>query len=132
MSMKDFIDTLSEEQKKALLDALTIKEIDNSVKSEKKEEDYTKKNMVGTEYFLMSNKEEVTPKRGKVQAGKNTWKDTGEDRNIVTPKAPVTPRTRKPPQKKNVKCHICGKSKSINANLLYGEYYRCERCTGSR
>ena len=41
-----------------------------------------------------------------------------------------TPRRRGKPTKKEVECHICGKVFSMNANLVYGEYVRCNRCTG--
>lgn len=131
--MKDFVDTLNEEQKKALLDALTDTKIDTNVQPEPKEEDFINKNTVGTEDFTMRRGEsnlDTNKRRQSVRAGKNQWSDNGEDRHIETPNVTRTPRNRKPPRMKNVTCHSCGKQDEINASLLYGEYYRCSRCLG--
>lgn len=67
-----------------------------------------------------------------VQAKANQWQDTGEDRSIETPEVTRTPRSRSAPRKKDVICHICHKSFSVNASLIYGEFYRCDRCSSSR
>lgn len=121
MSMEDFVNTLNDEQKAALLAALS-KEETVKTNSEKVE--------VDREDFTVIKNTSAKNKREKVKAKQNTWVDTGEDRHIVTPEKPLTPRTRKPPAKKNVQCSVCGKKYSINASLVYGEYYRCDNCIG--
>ena len=61
---------------------------------------------------------------------KNEWVDDGELRDIDTPNFEKTPRNRSKPNKQEVECHVCGKVFSINSNLVYGEYHRCNKCTG--
>ena len=131
MSMKEFVDLLTSEQRKALLEALTGKEIDTNVQPEPTEEDFLKKNTVN-EGFEMSSTASKRPQRGAVRAGTNTWTDEGEHRDVVTPKSKITPRNRKPPRTKDVVCHICQKKFKINPALTYGEYYRCDRCSGNK
>jgi hypothetical protein len=131
--MKDFVDTLNEEQKKALLEALTSKPIETNVQPEPTEEDFLNKNTVGIEEFTMKRGDsnlDNNKRRQSVRAGKNTWSDEGEDRHIETPNATRTPRNRKPPRMKDVVCHSCGKKERINATIAYGDYYRCSRCVG--
>ena len=132
MSMKDFVDTLNEEQKKALLDALTSKEVDTNVQPEPKEEDFIRKNTVGIEEFTMNTAKSSALKANKrrepVKARENLWKDSGEHKNIKTPKTKRTPRTRPSPVKKDVVCSVCGKKEKINSNFVYGEFYRCNEC----
>ena len=53
-----------------------------------------------------------------------------EAKDVTTPEVSRTPRNRKPPAKKTVTCHACGKTFKVNANMVYGEYYRCDNCTG--
>jgi len=125
MSMKDFVDTLNEEQKKALLEALSGKETDNDTKEQSLEDNITEDFRV-----VKNNNSPLSRGRQQVKAGPNTWSDTGEDRHIKTPEIKATPRNRKPPKKKNVTCYVCGKKNSVNANLIYGEFYRCDNCIG--
>ena len=68
--------------------------------------------------------------RAPVSAGDNTWKDVGELKDIETPDFEKTPRNRRSPTTKEVSCHVCKKSFKVNESLLYGEFYRCIRCTG--
>ena len=138
MSMDEFVQTLSKEQKEALIKALggnievesrfqheePISEaVDGSVNAthqeKKPEEDFTM-NRVSS---LPSN-----GRREPVKAGNNTWADTGEFKEVETPDVTRTPRNRRPPEKKKVVCHVCNKTFEINAGLTYGEYYRCDRC----
>ena len=72
------------------------------------------------------------PKKGKapVSGGENTWEDTGELKDIETPDFERTPRNRPAPRTKEVSCHVCSKGFVVNESLLYGEFYRCNRCTG--
>jgi formylmethanofuran dehydrogenase subunit E len=128
MSMKEFVDLLNSEQRKALLEALTGKEINTSVNPQPQETD-TEHNI--TEDFQVKKQNNLNKKRKEaVQASHNTWKDTGEDRHIETPNASITPRNRAKPKTKSVKCHVCGKTNNVRSNLVYGEYYRCDSCIG--
>tara|TARA_B100001094_G_C18078591_1_gene743954 strand:- start:639 stop:1037 length:399 start_codon:yes stop_codon:yes gene_type:complete len=132
MSMDDFIKTLTEEQKQALLKALsggevsekpftdTSKAVDGSVEDVEVEENFK----------VVREPTKFSKSKEPVRARENTWADTGEDRHIETPKSHITPRTRKAPAKKTVKCHACGKTEKVNAGLVFGEYYRCDRCIG--
>jgi len=81
--------------------------------------------------FQVKKQNNLSKKRKEaVRANKNTWKDTGEDRHIETPAASITPRNRSKPKKTTVTCHKCGKESKINAGLVYGEFYRCDKCIG--
>jgi len=69
-----------------------------------------------------------------VKFRKNNWVDSGENRDNDVDyeqfEKTRTPRRRAKPKKKNVECHVCGKTFSVNENLIYGEYTRCNQCTG--
>jgi hypothetical protein len=65
-----------------------------------------------------------------VKFKKNEWEDTGELSDVETPNFEKTPRKRSKPNKRNVECHVCGREFSVNENLIYGEFHRCNRCTG--
>ena len=124
MSMDEFVNTLSEQQKQALLKALsggTFKQESISPEANNVDEDFR----VSQPSRLPSN-----GRREPVAAKDNTWSDEGEFKDVETPEITKTPRNRSTPRMKNVKCHVCGKSSKINANFVYGEFYRCDRCTG--
>lgn len=130
MSMHEFIQTLTEEQRSALLKALTEDDFKPEVESRWQHEEPISEAVDGS--FAMRKKSDEKPRRGAVQAQKNTWKDEGEHKDIITPQSKLTPRNRKPPKIKKVKCHICSKSFEINPAYVYGEFYRCDRCTGNK
>ncbi len=155
--MDEFIQTLTEEQKQALLKALSGGSFEPEVpaeftthppfidgsrwqheepiseavdgpqqqesKSKPTAEDFTMRKDTGSTL-------DKTRRREAVKARANTWTDTGEHKDISTPEATRTPRNRPTPKKKDVTCHICGKKSKVNASLVYGEFYRCDRCTG--
>lgn len=128
MSMKEFVNTLNEEQKRALLEALTSKEEDNDANHESQEQDLD--NNVTEDFRVVKNETKFTKRREQVKARENLWTDTGEHKDIVTPEIKKTPRNRKPPTKQNVTCHICGKKERVDSKIVYGEFYRCNRCIG--
>lgn len=130
--MEDFIKTLSEDQKKALLQALND---DNSVSNHlvsKQTNDQAKKTI--SDNFIVQNRQTQNHNRRRepVRGRENKWTDTGEDRDIVTPEFERTPRKRMPPKKVMVECSSCGKEFKADARFLYGEYYRCNRCASKR
>ena len=124
MSMDEFIMTLTEEQKAMLLKALTndnIKQSNEIVVEDKNT-------------FITSSKPRLAnqKRREPVRAKQNTWNDSGEDRNIETPQYQPTPRTREKIEKISVQCHACKKEFTIDPRFVYGEYYRCDRCSSRR
>lgn len=145
MSMDDFIQTLSDEQRAALLKALTGDDFKPEVESRWQHEEPISEAVDGpqqqeskskptAEDFTMRKDTgstlDKTRRREAVKARANTWTDTGEHKDISTPEAARTPRNRPAPKKKDVTCHVCGKKDKVNASLVYGEFYRCDRCTG--
>jgi DNA-directed RNA polymerase subunit RPC12/RpoP len=125
MSIDSFLATLTDEQKAALLEALTKN--DTAAKNTQQvEEDKS-------QFIAQTKKAPANQKRKEpVRAKQNTWTDTGEDRNIETPKYEPTPRTREKIEKVSIKCHACGKSFDIDPRFVYGEYYRCDRCASRK
>ena len=125
MSMDEFLKTLTEEQKQALLRALSGGDF-------KQEQPPAEEPRMSEDDFTM-NKHRVSslPSNGRrepVRARENTWTDEGESKDIKTPDAKRTPRNRAKPKLKTVKCHVCGKEQKVNASIVYGEFYRCNRC----
>lgn len=76
-------------------------------------------------------------KKGKrpVKWEKNNWLDTGENRDPdfdaeKFEKMGKSARNRGKSKKKMIECHVCGRSFSVNPKLIYGDFVRCNRCTG--
>lgn len=131
MSMKDFVNTLNEEQKKALLEALSgdspaPEPATPSVKSQIK-------SMVNEDFTMNPPSNSAYKKRKEaVRAKINTWVDTGESKDVVTPDVKPTPRKRQPPQKVKLQCHVCGKDFEADKRFVFGEYNRCDRCASKK
>jgi len=83
-----------------------------------------------TENFTVTRPDTSKNRKTPVKFKKNKWKDTGEFGDVETPNFEKTPRKRGKPNKRQVECHVCGREFSINENLIYGEFHRCNRCTG--
>jgi hypothetical protein len=138
MSMNDFINTLSEEQKKVLLNALldnspTLESVPQTTKQESIKHIQSSVPTASTnDDFVMKRQDNSSNVRRKeaVRARKNEWVDTGEFHDIETPKGDRTPRKRPPHKKLEVECHVCGKTFKEDPRYVHGEYYRCNRCTG--
>lgn len=124
MSMDKFVNSLTDEQKQALLEALGSFETRETPKKQQKRE--------VNENFISNTKKESTIQNNKrrepVRGRENRWEDTGEFRDIVTPDIEPTPRRRSPPKKVDIECASCGKSFKVDSRFVYGEYYRCNRC----
>tara|TARA_B110000211_G_C14092107_1_gene559767 strand:+ start:4429 stop:4866 length:438 start_codon:yes stop_codon:yes gene_type:complete len=144
MNLQNFVDGLNITEREELLDILTGRmnesttmppHIVEEFEQEEEEEEEVEQPQRTQEDFTMHKDKpsalKSSRRREPVKGGENTWTDTGEHKEVQTPKnAQRTPRNRTAPKKKNVKCHICGKNSKVNANIVYGEYYRCDRCTG--
>lgn len=133
MSMDEFVKTLSEEQKAALITALSGND-SQSEPTTNTESPSRSVDEVTEDFRVVKNDNNLkgNSRRVPVNAGKNTWTDTGEHKEVVTPNAQRTPRNRPPPKKKEVLCNACGKTFKVNANMVYGEFYRCDRCGTKR
>lgn len=129
MSMNDFINTLSKEQRMALLQALQQNSpAISGVPEETKQESiqHINNNFIVDPTKSSNNNRRKEP----VKARKNEWVDTGEFRDIETKYGERTPRNRKPSKKMEVECSVCGRSFQTDPKYVYGEYHRCSRCTG--
>jgi len=119
MNINKFIETLSEDQIESLKAALLqIKSKEEVVENDKND-------------FRMNRSIESNRKRKEpVKAKGNNWVDTGEKKEITTPHFTPVARTRETPTKITIKCHICGRSTEVDSRFVYGEFYRCNNCTG--
>ena len=54
----------------------------------------------------------------------------GEDREVSTPMFERTPRARKAHKMETVECHVCGKEFKVDPKYVYGSFHRCNRCGG--
>lgn len=138
MNLNAFVQTLSFQEREKLLHILI--EDSNNWTTQPPHIEWTtttqppKSKTTVSEDFVMHKASSLSnnKRREAVQAKTNQWSDEGEDRHIETPEIRKTPRTRKPPTKRQVRCHVCGKTESVNASLVYGEYYRCNSCLGNK
>ena len=143
MNLKALVASLSDEEKKELLEIMSATNDDVIVRDESRnvqnpsidDSRWQHEEPVSQSVdpdFTMNKKTQLNKqkRREKVKGSDNTWTDTGEHRDVETPNTARTPRNRVPPKKKTVKCHVCGKNSTVNASLIYGEYYRCDRCIG--
>ena len=80
--MEDFAKTLTEEQKQALLAALTQAE---NVSEEPQQEEVATNNVSDDFTMTKQNNLQSNSRRVPVQAQQNGWTDTGEHRNVETP-----------------------------------------------
>lgn len=140
MDLNNFFNSLTNEQKKQLANALL--ESSSSDEEENKQSEQhiirstkspTSSTSVGEDFIV---KKVDTPlqsrRKESVKARRNQWEDTGEFRDIHTPEVERTPRRREAPRKEEVECHVCGKPFKIDPRFSYGEYYRCNRCAGKK
>ena len=127
---KDLLKNLTDEQKRALLEQLMASLSEpkqEEVAVEEPEETTDDKN----DFTMHKSNSKPKGRREPVKFKKNAWQDDGlEFSDMETPKVKRTPRNRKKSQKVSVECHVCGKEFQVNANLVYGEYHRCNRCGG--
>jgi hypothetical protein len=129
MSMNDFINTLSKEQRMALLQAL--QEDSPAISGVPEETRQESIQHINNNFIVDPTKSSNNNRRKEpVKARKNEWVDTGESRDIETKYGERTPRNRKPSKKMEVECSVCGRSFQTDPKYVYGEYHRCSRCTG--
>ncbi len=120
MSMDDFLKTLNEEQKAALLKALTENKTEEDAPNT--QDDFRTDSIKKP----LNNNRRREPVKGR----KNEWVDTGEFKDYDTKYGDRVPRQRKPFKKVDVECSVCGRSFKTDPKFVYGEYHRCSKCVG--
>lgn len=156
MSMENFINSLSEQQKKELKNLLgdsdatadkqdALEHMTSNLPEEHKRalneldpayhDSYIethkleKKAEVNEDFTVIRNSKEEARRRP-VKFKKNTWTDDGEFRDVETPDFEKTPRRRPAQAKSEIECHVCGKKFKADTRYLSGEFHRCNKCTG--
>ena len=135
--VKTLLESLTQEQKDELVQSL----LNSNVKSdepqttghdEEEKKEQTPTTRVKEDFTVVNNN--LEQRKSVVKARKNNWVDEGEFRDDEVDyekfEKMKTPRRRGKPKKKQVECHVCGKTFAINESLIYGEFVRCNRCTG--
>tara|TARA_B100001778_G_scaffold322046_1_gene314001 strand:+ start:1257 stop:1664 length:408 start_codon:yes stop_codon:yes gene_type:complete len=129
--VKALLDSLTPEQKSQLIEGLLNTNVKSDDKRVEAEPTHTSK---VKEDFTVNRNEELDQRKKVVKARKNSWSDVGEfreeDVDYEKFEKTRTPRRRGKPKKREVECHVCGKMFSVNENMVFGEYMRCNRCTG--
>ena len=129
--LKNLLEALTPEQKQKLTDDLL-----SSQKEEASDTDSPKPPSQPRvkEDFSVNREQEGKSGKSPVKFQKNQWTDQGEDKDTDFDyqkfEGMKTPRKRGKPNKVMVECHVCGKGFHINQSLVYGEFTRCNRCTG--
>lgn len=90
---------------------------------------------VNEDFSVTRNEDVLDQRKIPVRAKKNQWSDTGEDRDpdfdpVKFERIGKVARNREKIKKHTVECHVCGRSFQVNPSLVYGEFIRCNRCTG--
>ena len=134
--VKDFLSVFNEiltpEQKEEFLNLMSNSKVEDDKPNDT---DATSQNRTTVgEDFIVSNNDKLEKRKEVVRARKNSWVDNGEfrDEDVDYEKFEKmkTPRRRGRPKKKEVECHVCGKTFTVNESIAFGEYLRCNRCTG--
>lgn len=134
--VKALLDALTSEQKEELVRSLlTDRKVDQKTEQKREEVVSSKPRSNITEDFKVVNNSELEKRKSAVRAKKNEWVDTGEDRDPdFDPqrfeRMGKTARSRGKVKKRQMECHVCGRSFQINPAFVHGEFIRCNRCTG--
>jgi len=134
MNIDKLLASLTEDQKRELLEALVTPAMDweNEGGSILDKESDSNSPEVGEDFIVKDRKSNHEKRRSQVRGFKNEWEDTGEHRDPEYDDTHLekTPRGRSAPKKVRMTCHVCGKSFRVNKGLVCGEFIRCNRCTG--
>tara|TARA_B100000287_G_scaffold428171_1_gene479106 strand:- start:4259 stop:4681 length:423 start_codon:yes stop_codon:yes gene_type:complete len=134
--VKTLLESLTQEQKDQLVQGLLNSNTKSDTPVTENKSEQLEKNSpnrsVNEDFTVTSNN--LEQRKSVVRARKNQWVDDGEfrDEDVDYQKFEKmkTPRRRGKPNKRQVECHVCGKTFSINESLIYGEFIRCNKCTG--
>jgi len=139
MSFDDFLASLSSEQKTKLMEALMNQKDEQLLQPKPEPKIETNKrinnssSVIVDENFIVKkveNNNTNNRRKEPVKGRKNNWVDNGEFRDIETPEFERTPRRREAAKKVDLECHVCGKVFKADPKFVYGEFHRCNRCTG--
>tara|TARA_R110002051_G_scaffold304737_1_gene374276 strand:+ start:246 stop:686 length:441 start_codon:yes stop_codon:yes gene_type:complete len=145
MSMENFIDSLSDEQKSDLKKLLKASEDEaNAIPAEHQEalneldevyhdsylQTHDIKKVKVNEDFTVTRSDNHEARKTPVKFKKNKWIDTGEMKDVDTPNFEKTPRRNAAPPKKEIECHVCGKKFKADTRYISGEFHRCNKCIG--
>ena len=133
--IQKLLESLTPDQKANLINSLLSSNVKSDEPETKEESVSSEPQTKVNEDFTVTRDNELSRGKTPVRARRNQWVDDGEDRDpdfdpVKFEKMGRTARNRGKTKKKNVECHVCGKTFSMNENLVYGEYMRCNRCTG--
>lgn len=147
-NFEGFISSLSPEQLQQLREALNNtgdkptpkiepKQLPsrNETKREEVVSSRSPRRKVNEDFTVVRNEDSLDQRKAPVKAKKNQWMDTGEDRDPDFDPAKFermgkVARNRQKTKKEDVECHVCGRTFQVNPSLVYGEFVRCNRCTG--
>ena len=133
--MQKLLSSLSEKQKVALTKLLQA-DLSEELKEPPKEppaEPAGAEPSVGEDFIIRNRNVNQNRRRSKVKAGKNQWVDNGEFKDVDTPLPEdfeKPPRRKAAPKKTPVECHMCGKTFKQDSRYSYGDFPRCNKCTG--
>ncbi len=129
---------LTKEQKEQLV-AKLITDVGN-LQTEDQKENVIKPEpaprKVNEDFTVSKTNDSLGSRKSAVKAKTNTWTDTGENRDsdYDPSKFEAIGRKARPTEarikKVTKQCCVCNKSFEIAAGLVYGKFYRCDRCTG--
>lgn len=135
--VKALLNSLTPEQKDQLVEGLlnsNVKSDDEKKQVENVEDTDSPTQRRVKEDFTVSTGNAKPNGKEPVKFKQNQWVDYGEDPDedfdYEKFEKMKTPRRRKPAKQVSVECHVCGKKFNTNPNLIYGEFPRCDRCTG--
>jgi hypothetical protein len=141
--LKSLLATLSDDQKQKLMQSL-LQSGDTAVEEPADEpspmavprpKKKVTKTVVNDDFTVTRGNDLKDVQRQPVKAKQNQWKDVGEDRDEdfdpeKFEKLGKAQRRKVAPAKIDLECHVCGKAFKAAAGTVYGEYVRCNRCTG--
>ena len=124
--IEKIIKNLSDKEREDLIKAL----VQGADKPDQDPKEDNEEIVIDDKFVIKNRKPKVSRGRTQVKAGKNQWMDKGENRDVETPDFERTPRRKASTSKVKVECHVCGKHFKADPRYVYGEYHRCNKCTG--
>ena len=133
--VKALLESLSEEQKEKLIKEVLSSSVKEGEAPPTKEDETSQESKTKVNQDFTVTRNELSRGKTPVKARQNEWVDKGEDRDPEFDpekfeRMGKSARNRGQAKKRHVECHICGRGFDINESLIYGEYVRCNRCTG--
>lgn len=134
--VKKLLESLTPEQKSELVEGLLNSNAKGgSPKLDEGSITPTSESNVNEDFTVRGGNDVLEKRKTSVRAKQNKWVDKGEDRDVnfdpeKFERMGKASRNRRKANKKTIECHVCGKSFSISASLVHGEYIRCNKCTG--